>query len=387
MSFRMNHSALALVAGLSCMVGCASLTSDSASKSKKKDKSWFSFTKKEYQVPQSMNVTWAYDILTVPGKPPTRGFGGRFYFYNEKSQAIPVDGELIVYGFDDTQRPSDTTDLNSAVKRFKFTPEQLTNHFDEGQLGASYSVWIPWDAAPGDQKKIMVMPTFMAKDGRMVRGNTATLHLPGKTPPSMAPTQGSSNILQVSANIPVSSGSNLAAGATQAIANAQANRPGITTINMPRRVAAPNPTAPNLVEAFDRLEALHREEQERQLRAVPPTFHPVPDVTNHGASMNGAVPGNGAVAQNNNAYVPNQTDSTTAKAFFAPPPSSMNLVSANRGIQNLNVGGPANGWALPQFVQPAVTQPSGHLPQNQPPAPTSQFVPPTSYQQLLPQNQ
>jgi len=162
------------------LVGCETVMIDSnGNKRKKKDASWFSFKKKEYQTLQSVTVTWSHDILTLPGKPPTRGFGGRFYFYNEKTQAIPVEGDLVVYGFDDTHKQKSSEDLNQSTKRFRFTAEQLTTHFTEGELGASYSVWIPWDEAYGPAKKIMLIPTFIAKDGKMVRGTAASLNLPG----------------------------------------------------------------------------------------------------------------------------------------------------------------------------------------------------------------
>lgn len=162
------------------MVGCESLTIDSAaSKKKKKDSSWFSFKKKEYQNPQSMTVTWSDDILTLPGKAVTRGFGGRFYFYNEKTQAIQVDGDLVIYGFDDTNKQQANADLSQATKCFRFTAEQLKTHFTEGELGASYSVWTPWDQAYGAPKKIMLIPTFVNKEGRVIRGAAASLNLPG----------------------------------------------------------------------------------------------------------------------------------------------------------------------------------------------------------------
>ena len=80
---------LAVIAIAATAVGCESLTMDSAaSKKKKKDASWFSFKKKEYKNPQSMTATWSHDILTLPGKAPTRGFGGRFYFYDEKTHYL-----------------------------------------------------------------------------------------------------------------------------------------------------------------------------------------------------------------------------------------------------------------------------------------------------------
>lgn len=163
-------------------LGCETLTTDSAaSKKKKKDSSWFSLKKKEYQNPQSLNVTWSDDILTLPGKAVTRGFGGRFYFYNEKTQAIPVDGDLVVYGFDDTNKQQASEDLSQATKCFRFTAEQLKTHFTEGELGGSYSVWIPWDQAYGAPKKVMLIPTFVNKDGRLIRGAASSLNLPGTT--------------------------------------------------------------------------------------------------------------------------------------------------------------------------------------------------------------
>ncbi len=93
-----------------------------------------------------MVAIWTEDTLVQPGKTVTRGFGGRIYFYNEKSQAIPVEGELIVYGYDDSSAASahSLTSNVEATKKFAFTPEQFTQHFSQSDLGASYSIWIPW---------------------------------------------------------------------------------------------------------------------------------------------------------------------------------------------------------------------------------------------------
>ncbi len=253
-----NYRSLGILSllGVMTLSGCASFT-EADPKKKKKDKSWYSFKKKEYQVPQAVNVTWAYDLLTVPGKPATRGFGGRFYFYNEKTQAIPVDGELMVYGFDDTRGSSDSTDLNQATKRFKFTAEQLTSHFSEGQLGASYSVWIPWDTAPGEQKKIMLIPTFIAKDGKLVRGAAATLNLPGK--PRMSD---SDSIAQAAATFTNGQRSEV----SQAVQHAPRQQGvGITTINLPHRSAAARTPSGvlDLSAALEKLEAIKAEQLAR----------------------------------------------------------------------------------------------------------------------------
>jgi len=225
--------------------GCASMMETKAKGKAAKEsekKSWFK--KKEYQIPQSMNVTWTHDIISVPGKPPARGFGGRIYFYNEKSQAIPVDGELMVYGFDDTHSSHPGAALASqgmdqADKRYRFTDEQFTTHFSESDLGASYSIWVPWDAAPGAKKKIMLIPTFKSKDGKVIRGNAATLLLPGWSEDGQ-----DGQVIQAAAVMP----SGIAPGGskTQQLASSDLSlnheslegRPKTTTIQMPIRSAA-----------------------------------------------------------------------------------------------------------------------------------------------------
>ncbi len=130
-----------------------------------------------------MAVIWAEDILSMPGHPVTRGFGGRIYFYNEKSQAIPVEGELVVHGFDESSREKNPNVKPAADKRFRFTSEQFTQHFAESQLGASYNVWIPWDAG-GPQKKITLIPTFIS-NGKMIRGEASKVTLAGVAVPGV----------------------------------------------------------------------------------------------------------------------------------------------------------------------------------------------------------
>lgn len=349
-------SLLAFVTNL----GCASLTSNTETKGKKKDKSWFSFSKKEYQVPQSMTVTWAYDVYTIPGKIPTRGFGGRFYFYNEKSQAISVDGDLMVYGFDDTHGVSDYSNLGTAAKRFKFTSEQLTNHFDEGQLGASYSVWVPWDAAPGDQKKIMLIPTFIAKDGRIVRGNPATLLLPGRIPDSTEtqPTK----ILQVSGSRTQT--------ATQAVATSQDSssytHPNITTINLPRKSSpqSAQPVPPELLETFDRLQQEHRLELEKRAAEIP------------------------ASTISQSIHLTSPPSGLQVHPLIAPPPNKINLgLSSSRAPLSPmpSASGPEQLLPQPTVPTPTLPQPQSHLQPSPLQVPAATFVPPASYQQLLQQ--
>ncbi len=166
---------------LTSLSGCAAWTD----KSKNKDSMWSSmqFWKKPYQKPDKMAAIWTHDILTMSGKPPTRGFGGRIYFYNPKSQAIPVEGELIVHGYEEKRLGLNAPEAKTqADKTFMFTAEQFTEHYSPSDLGASYSIWIPWDPADGVQKEITLIPTFKGKDGVILQGEPAKLVLPGRRP-------------------------------------------------------------------------------------------------------------------------------------------------------------------------------------------------------------
>lgn len=129
-----------------------------------------------YPNPVKLATTWSPDTLTQIGKTPTRGFGGRVFFYNEKSEAVPVDGTLIVHAFDESMKGE-----KGGVKRFEFTPEQFTKKFSQTDMGASYSFWIPWDAVGGNQKEISMVTSFKTVEGKLVQGTPAKILLPGLT--------------------------------------------------------------------------------------------------------------------------------------------------------------------------------------------------------------
>ncbi len=73
------------------------------------------------------------------------------------------------------------TEPEGSVKRFEFTPEQFTRHFSQTDLGASYSVWIPWDAIGGEQRRISLVASFKTVEGKLVQGIPATILLPGSS--------------------------------------------------------------------------------------------------------------------------------------------------------------------------------------------------------------
>lgn len=168
------------------LTGCAAWSTPQTAKSKgaletKTASKWkLPWSKKDdkpvpYPNPARMAVTWTPDTLVQSGRTPTRGFGGRLFFYDEKTRTVPVEGDLMIHAF--AENPDGTM---GEVKRYQFTSEQFTRHFSQSDLGASYSIWVPWDAVGGDQMKVSLVPSFKSTSGRVVQGETALVGLPGK---------------------------------------------------------------------------------------------------------------------------------------------------------------------------------------------------------------
>lgn len=136
-----------------------------------------------FEQPAKIVVIWSPAMYNQPGQTPIRGFGGRIYFYNTKERAVPVEGQLVVYAFDDTTRQ---VAKNEADKRFAFTAEQFSKHFSPTELGASYSIWIPWDPVGSPQADISLLPVFTSKNGAIITGQQSRNLLPGPDAPRPA---------------------------------------------------------------------------------------------------------------------------------------------------------------------------------------------------------
>lgn len=146
-------------------------------------KSPFNFFKKqndpdEIKEPRRIVSLWSDTVLHQSGRQSTRGIAGRIYFYDEKHQAVKVEGELVVYAFDDNNglpenRPAD--------HKYIFTREQLPTHFSMSDFGASYSIWLPWDAVGGYQKKLSLVAVFRGEKNNLIVGQMAQHVLPGTT--------------------------------------------------------------------------------------------------------------------------------------------------------------------------------------------------------------
>jgi hypothetical protein len=131
-----------------------------------------------YAKPVRLAVMWSPAMLNSEGKKPTRGFGGRIYFYDAANKAIPVEGQLVVFAYNDKKPGGDS---KSPDRKYAFTPEQFTQHYSPTELGASYSVWIPWDEVGGEQVEVSLVPVFTATSGQLVVGQSSKNLLPGPT--------------------------------------------------------------------------------------------------------------------------------------------------------------------------------------------------------------
>jgi hypothetical protein len=128
--------------------------------------------------PTQIVTNWTDTILYPSGETPVRGFGGRVMFYTEgKKEPVKVEGTLVVYAFDEKNRDPQNAKPD---RKFVFTKEQLAKHYSKSKLGHSYSVWLPWDNAGGDQKEVSLIVRFVPEKGNVVVSDPAKQVLPGK---------------------------------------------------------------------------------------------------------------------------------------------------------------------------------------------------------------
>ncbi len=132
--------------------------------------------------PVRLVATWTDTVLNTAGQPSQRGFGGKIFFYGKKD-AMPViaKGQLVIYAFkEDGRLPTDS----QPNRRYVFPPEQLASHMSEDELGPSYSFWLPWDEAGGEQCEVSLIARFEPITGAEMVVSDQTKHrLPGRIAP------------------------------------------------------------------------------------------------------------------------------------------------------------------------------------------------------------
>ncbi len=170
---------LSLISGSLCVVALTGCKSEGVSWTKAKDP----FAKKDANkvvepklaVPERMVVIWKDAVYEHPAMEATRGIGGRVYFYDGEDNPIKVDGEIVVYGFDDTSGGGKA----EADKKFVFKQESLAGHYNATALGPSYSIWLPWDKKGSKELSVSLIPVFRDASGKVVRSGQTVCVLPG----------------------------------------------------------------------------------------------------------------------------------------------------------------------------------------------------------------
>ena len=133
-----NYISAVLLFGICCAGGCTQL--DLAT-----DWDWYGNDK--VKVPNNIVCFWKDTVRVKTGEPSTRGFGGRVYFYEPANpKPIKVDGQLIVYAFEDE---GFDPKYSKPARHFIFTEETFSKHHIESDLGHCYDFFLPWDAVGG----------------------------------------------------------------------------------------------------------------------------------------------------------------------------------------------------------------------------------------------
>jgi len=130
--------------------------------------------------PVTMTAIWTDSVYEKAGEASVKGFGGRIFFYNANEKLVKADGELIIYGFDDSSKS--LTD-RKADKKFVYPQDKFQSHYSENKLGASYSVWVPWEPMGGYRKAITLIPMFRTADGDLIKCTQTIAILPGQVRP------------------------------------------------------------------------------------------------------------------------------------------------------------------------------------------------------------
>ena len=136
--------------------------------------------------PAKMIPVWSDTVMSRPGQRGVRGLGGRIVFYGrETDEPVQVNGSLIVYGWDDTQgNLSQTPD-----RKYVVTPEELAGHLSQSTIGDSYSIWIPWDHAGSQHKRVTIVARYVGQDGVEIASTPQRVVLPGPVPELLSQTQ------------------------------------------------------------------------------------------------------------------------------------------------------------------------------------------------------
>jgi hypothetical protein len=171
---RISRTGLISLAALLAAAGCSSL--------KFQTPSFWPFADDKPGSPTQVVATWTDTVMYQPNQVPQRGFGGRLMFYEkDKKDPIKAEGTLTVYAFEEN---ANDPNKSRPDRKYVFTKEQLAQHYSKSKIGHSYSVWLPWDAAGGQQKEVSLIVRFTPDQGSVIVSDQSKHLMPGETSPS-----------------------------------------------------------------------------------------------------------------------------------------------------------------------------------------------------------
>lgn len=97
-----------------------------------------------------------------PSGAPTRGFAGQILFLGNKGGTpVGVDGEVMVYVFDDLGTEEEQS---APIHQFRFDARAWNNHLKPGTLGPSYHCFIPYTRPGGMEANCTVRMRYTPTD-------------------------------------------------------------------------------------------------------------------------------------------------------------------------------------------------------------------------------
>jgi hypothetical protein len=284
------------------------------------------------QTPRRMVGTWTDTVLHQTGKTPQRGFGGRLIFYGEEAdKPVLVDGQLVIYAFDETNRvPTD----NKPTRRYVFPADQVARRMSKTKLGPSYSFWLPWDEVGGLQTDISLIARFEPKDGALVVGEQTRHILPGKARENLQLAAGA--LPKLPAGVP-------SRPATPKLADLMAAGGGANGVQL----ASYEETADSQYAQGNAVQNAPSAPQRRMTTtsiSLPENFRIRPnDVPASGMNLHGAL----AAVRAGNVVLPGNL-----MAQPQGPPPSYAAVATPIGVPQPGVAQPGSAWKVQPNVQP-----------------------------------
>jgi|GEM_PF-1089428 len=110
-----------------------------------------------------------------------RGFAGEILFFSQQSASpAQVDGTVRIYVFDNQ---GTLEEQSKPIHQFDFPSEAWKTHQHLGQLGPTYSIFIPYTRKGSYEAQCSLRVRFTPKTGPVTFSDIVTVHLEGKTNP------------------------------------------------------------------------------------------------------------------------------------------------------------------------------------------------------------